>query len=177
MPITKEKRADINRRNAQKSTGPKTQEGKDRVRLNACRHNITGQTMVMFPKDLDVYFQHKDEYFAFYNPVGPVEKQVVQNIADSSWKVNLCTALQTRIISGQSMHHLHKYPETNHPEASEALATGEAVTDGGLTKQLANLSLYEQRYRRIYERPARKSRNCRAHAKLRKRPPATMPKP
>ena len=37
MPITKEKRADINRRNAQKSTGPKTQEGKDRVRLNA-RH-------------------------------------------------------------------------------------------------------------------------------------------
>jgi hypothetical protein len=108
--------------------------------------------MVMFPKDLDVYFQHKDEYFAFYNPVGPVEKQVVQNIADSSWKVNLCTALQGRIIFGQSMHHLHKYPETNHPEASEALAAGEAVTDGDLTKQLANLSLYEQRYHRIYEK-------------------------
>jgi hypothetical protein len=83
MPITKEKRADINRRNAQKSTGPKTQEGKDRVRLNSCGHNITGQTMVMFPKDLEVYFLHKDEYFAFYG-FGMVGLGVFMKVVDGS---------------------------------------------------------------------------------------------
>ena len=97
--LSPEKRAEINRQNAQKSTGPKSQEGKDRVRLNACRHNITGQTMAMYPKDLEIYFQHNDGYFAHYNPVGPIEKQTVQTIADSSWKINECSAAIARIMS------------------------------------------------------------------------------
>ena len=36
--MTSEKKAEANRRNALKSTGPKTPEGKAAVRLNALRH-------------------------------------------------------------------------------------------------------------------------------------------
>jgi hypothetical protein len=42
-----ETRAEINRANSQHSTGPKTPEGKKRISLNALRHGLTGQVVVM----------------------------------------------------------------------------------------------------------------------------------
>ena len=36
-----------NRANAQKSTGPRTEEGKQRSRLNGIRHGLTGQVSIM----------------------------------------------------------------------------------------------------------------------------------
>ncbi len=40
-------RAQINIANAQHSTGPKTPEGKKKSSLNALRHGLTGQIVVM----------------------------------------------------------------------------------------------------------------------------------
>jgi len=40
-------RAEINRANAQHSIGPKTPEGKQRSSLNALRHGLTGQIIVL----------------------------------------------------------------------------------------------------------------------------------
>ncbi len=40
-------RTEINRANSQHSTGPKTQAGKARTSLNALRHGLTSQLMVM----------------------------------------------------------------------------------------------------------------------------------
>ena len=49
---------EANRRNAQKSTGPKTDEGKDRVRRNAVKHGMTARTIMPVlpqedPKELE----------------------------------------------------------------------------------------------------------------------------
>jgi hypothetical protein len=43
--MTSQRKIEANRRNAQKSTGPKTQEGKDKVKLNALTHGLTAQTV------------------------------------------------------------------------------------------------------------------------------------
>ena len=40
-------RAAVNKANAQKSTGPRTAAGKQRSSLNALRHGLTGQTIVL----------------------------------------------------------------------------------------------------------------------------------
>ena len=42
---------DANRRNAQHSTGPKSEEGKRNSSLNARRHNLTGQVTAMTDED------------------------------------------------------------------------------------------------------------------------------
>ena len=49
---------EANRRNAQKSTGPKTDEGKARVRRNAFKHGMTARTIMPVlpqedPKELE----------------------------------------------------------------------------------------------------------------------------
>lgn len=47
MSETQTDRAIANRENAQKSTGSRTEEGKQRSRFNAFRHGITSQTLVL----------------------------------------------------------------------------------------------------------------------------------
>jgi hypothetical protein len=47
-------RAAINRRNAQKSTEPRTPEGKNRSRFNALKHGMTAKTLVLPDEDADV---------------------------------------------------------------------------------------------------------------------------
>jgi hypothetical protein len=49
--MTSEKQAQANRRNALKSTGPKTPEGKAAVRLNANKHGLRSQEVLLSGED------------------------------------------------------------------------------------------------------------------------------
>jgi hypothetical protein len=49
--MTSEKKAQANRQNALKSTGPKTPEGKDAVRLNAMKHGLLCQEVLLPGED------------------------------------------------------------------------------------------------------------------------------
>jgi hypothetical protein len=136
--------------NTQPSTGPETEEPKPKLHLNATRPNATGQTIIMFVEDLEAYEKFKESFFIYHQPVGPVEKQCVQCIVDASWKLNEGSALQTRMMSGSALRVIHKLPDTNNDATNAAFASGEVVTK--LTKQLAQLSLCEQRHFRTLER-------------------------
>jgi hypothetical protein len=45
--MASEKQFEANRQNAQKSTGPKTPEGRAAVRLNGVKHGLTAETIVL----------------------------------------------------------------------------------------------------------------------------------
>jgi hypothetical protein len=53
--MTKPDRAEINRRNAARSTGPRTPEGKSRSRLNALKHGLTARTLVLPGEDPEAF--------------------------------------------------------------------------------------------------------------------------
>src|SRR5215469_12984592 len=71
-------RADINRQNASRSTGPVTPEGKRKASLNALRHGLTGQTVVLPEEDLAAYQKHCAQFHAELKPQGLIETKAVQ---------------------------------------------------------------------------------------------------
>ena len=92
-------RAEINRANAQHSTGPKTPEGKQRSSLNALRHGLTGQIIVLPGDDLEAYQRHVESYVNQCKPKGAIEAQLVQTLADTAWRLNRVSALENNLLT------------------------------------------------------------------------------
>src|SRR6267143_1604678 len=106
-----------NRANAAHSTGPKTEAGKKRSSLNAYRHGLTGQTIILPAEDLDAYQAFTRTFFNDYKPVGTLEKQLVQSLADTSWRLNRVAALEHNLIALGFDEHQNSI-STEHPEAT-----------------------------------------------------------
>src|SRR5579862_9141343 len=92
-------RTEINQANAQHSTGPKTPAGKKISSLNALRHGLTGQMIVMPTEDLDAYQSHLKSFTDEYSPKGATESHLVQALADTSWRLNRVAALETNLLT------------------------------------------------------------------------------
>ena len=149
MPIPINDRTARNRANAAHSTGPKAEAGKKRSSLNAYRHGLTGQTIVLPAEDLVAYQDFTDTFFADYKPVGTLEKQLVQSLADTSWRLNRVAALEHNLIGLGFDEHSDSI-STEHPEAHAALVIIEAMREQ--TRALAVLGLHTARLSRHFEK-------------------------
>ena len=69
-----------NETNALKSTGPRTEEGKQRIRLNGLRHGLTGQVTVMTDDNRREHDDFCNPILARLNPDGPLELQIANLI-------------------------------------------------------------------------------------------------
>ena len=140
--MTKKKRqTEISRANAKKSTGPKTEAGKKRSCLNALRHGLTGQIVVMPFDDLEAYQRHVKTFTDEYHPKGATESHLVQALADTSWRLNRVAALENNVLNLAAAHG---------DEIQGALAVAASLESQ--SKALANLSLHTQRLSRQFER-------------------------
>ncbi len=70
-----------NRRNARKSTGPITQEGKQRSRCNAVRHGLAAKTAIGALEDAEDYQAFEAAVIADYNVQSAVERELVLRLA------------------------------------------------------------------------------------------------
>ena len=142
-------RGQINRNNARHSTGPRTPEGKQRSCLNALRHGLTGQTVVMPAEDLEAYQHHIQRFVDEYHPQGATESQLVQSLADAAWRINRVAALETNLLTHDIVYQDFPNHESTH-EMREAIAIAAALDSH--TRALANLSIHGQRLSRQFER-------------------------
>src|SRR6266478_2226420 len=151
VPITDHNAARTarNRANAAHSTGPKTEAGKKRSSLNAYRHGLTSQTIILPAEDLVAYQDVTDTFFKDYKPVGTLEKQLVQSLADTSWRLNRVAALEHNLIGLGFDEHSDSI-STEHPEAHAALVIIEAMREQ--SRPLAVLGLHTARLSRHFEK-------------------------
>ena len=92
-------RTAVNRANAQHSTGPRTDAGKQRSSMNAIRHGLTAATVVLQSEDPAAYEAHRRQFFAEHQPATPTETQLVQELVDTSWRLNRIPLLEADLLN------------------------------------------------------------------------------
>ena len=137
-----------NRANAAHSTGPKTEAGKKRSSLNAYRHGLTGQTIILTAEDLVAYQEVTRTFVNDYKPVGTLEKHLVQFLADTTWRLDRVAALESNLIALGFDEHSNSI-STEHPEAHAAIVIIEAMREE--TRALAVLGLHTARLSRHFK--------------------------
>jgi hypothetical protein len=142
-------RAEVNRKNSQHSTGPKTETGKKRSSLNALRHGLTGQIVVMPTEDLDAYQSHLKSFAGEYTPKGATESHLVQALADASWRLNRVAALETNLLTLGIASGANPFSDSPQ-QIQDAMSIVAALESQ--SKALSNLSLHSQRLSRQFER-------------------------
>ena len=84
--MTSIKQTEANRRNAQKSTGPRTPEGKAAVRLNALRHGLCARTAVLPNENAEEFQQLCADLETEWQPQGRTEQYLLEQMAVAQWK-------------------------------------------------------------------------------------------
>jgi len=90
-----EKKLAANRRNAQLSTGPRTEQGKAVVSLNALTHGLRSRHVVLPNEDPAGFQQLCDNLTAEWQPETPTEGHLVTQIAIAFWKLDRLEAIET----------------------------------------------------------------------------------
>jgi hypothetical protein len=96
--MTSPKQIDANRRNALKSTGPITPEGKERSRRNAVRHGLTAETVIAVLENSEDYEVFEAAVISDYNAETAVERQLVLRLASTLWRLRRATGMETAIF-------------------------------------------------------------------------------
>src|SRR5260370_9796489 len=92
------KQFEANRRNAQKSTGPKTLEGKAAVSMNALRHGLRARSVVLPGENREEFNQLCDDLELEWNPQSRTEQFYVEQMAVSQWKLIRMEVVEVNIF-------------------------------------------------------------------------------
>jgi hypothetical protein len=100
--MTSFRQIEANRRNAIKSTGPNTDEGKRRSRRNAVRHGLCAETVIENAENVDDYRGFEAAVIADYDAQTAVERELVLRLASLLWRVRRATAIETDLLRIQA---------------------------------------------------------------------------
>jgi hypothetical protein len=111
------KQIEANRRNALKSTGPITPEGKQRSRCNAVRHGLTAETVIEGLENVDDYQEFERAVISDYDAELAVERELVLRLASVLWRLRRATGIETglfeSVIEGSPKHEQHRLSREN----------------------------------------------------------------
>jgi hypothetical protein len=148
-----------NRANARLSSGPRTEEGKRRSRLNACRHGLTGQILFFTAEEQSAFDRHCAGIVDSFKPVGALETELAHSIAEDRWRLRRIRAIENAIFALSVESALEPTDTAAAPspdpldDADLSFAQARAWIDN--SRQLELLSLYEHRLQRNLDRVLR----------------------
>ncbi len=131
-----------NRRNALRSTGPTTAEGKEASRGNALRHGLRADTLVLLPSE------DAGEFAAFaagmqrsLAPADECEEALVRRIVLVSWRLERLCRIEADLLAGEANLVAHdagiaEPPLGVWPEEMAGLARYEAMLDRALERAM-----------------------------------------
>ena len=100
--MTSFRQIEANRRNAQNSTGPKTEAGKQRSRGNAVRHGLTAETVIGALEDAKDYEAFEAAIIGDYDAQSAVERELVLRLASLLWRLRRASAMESGLFEIQA---------------------------------------------------------------------------
>ena len=199
------KQIEANRRNALKSTGPITSEGKARSCRNAIRHGLTAETVIGGLEDIEDYKAFEAAITADYDAETAVERELVLRLASVLWRLRRATGVETGLFESVTaepgkgeLRHSHlslvgptELPEQNHlfpgvTQQSNAAAEGAPNIDSkrGIVDGFFRLTALPtfpldrlSRYEHLLWRQARQIVVTLKSPQYYRRPPRPSPRP
>lgn len=129
--MTSQKQIEANCRNAQRSTGPKTVQGKAVVARNACQHGILSSQVPVDDGERDLYCGFRESMVRELGPRGELESLLVDRIVSTAWRLRRVVHVETLIMRKAQ-------------EASYGSWTYKDAFEGNSAGHMAVLSRYEK---------------------------------
>jgi len=161
-----------NRRNAEKSTGPNSPEGKAVVSQNSVTHGLTADQDVISCESQAEFDLYRDQMVAELAPVGPMESALAERIVSLLWRLKRAGRMQNQTIDAKHADQINnpmakltqsllskglRQPQGDASAPEADLTLGRlAIKDFANARVLERLFLYERRienslYRTILE--------------------------
>ena len=97
--MTTAKQVEANRKNAARSTGPRTEDGRKKSALNALQHGMTSESPVLPTEDAGHYKEFRAQLILDLAPKGATEERVAEEIVDYSWRLRRANNLELGILA------------------------------------------------------------------------------
>ena len=145
-------RAEASRINGSKSGGPKTEGGRLAVLLNAVKHGLTAETVVLANESAEQYQSELDYYLRHFAPANKPEDDLVRQLASAHWRLARYTGIETSLLDIE-MEKKRKYVKEVWKNIGERGRLGLAFDSlSGAHSSLALLNRYQARLHHEYQR-------------------------
>ena len=151
-----------NQKNSQLSTGPTSEAGKAKSSLNAVKSGLTGRTVLLPGDDAIFYEAHVSHFVESYAPSGDDERNLVQSVADTEWRLLRIPSLEMGIYAVGRLEFAGSFPNEDESVRKHLI---EAQVFLAYQRQLNNLSIQETRLRRQREKDTAALRELQAKRK------------
>ena len=93
-----------NRANAKKSTGPKTAEGKAKSSLNALKHGLRAELLILPNEDPEILQTVVDGWIDALQPADAAEAALVERAAMADWRLKRCVRAERARLAARVRH-------------------------------------------------------------------------
>jgi hypothetical protein len=122
--MTSPARISANQDNAKHSTGPRSPEGKERSKMNALKHGLRAETIVLPTEDPAEFDAMLGEWMDEWDPPTGTRRQLVRQAVAAAWRVNRSVRVEAAALSVR---------------ANKALDTWDRRRDAALDANIARL--------------------------------------
>jgi hypothetical protein len=101
---SKKTRAAVNRANAQKSSGPKTEQGKAVSSQNSFKHGLYSKAVIIPGEDPAKFEALRADLAAEHRPIGLTEEMLVDEVAQHYWRMKRFRSLEAQIFRSKDVN-------------------------------------------------------------------------
>ncbi len=101
--MTTQKQIEANRRNSRGSTGPRTRTSKAESKMNAMKHGLLAEQVVVRGEDPVEFAGVLESLVDEFQPQGPLEEQLVERVAACMWRLRRLYRIEAGILTHECL--------------------------------------------------------------------------